>query len=909
MRSAIQDHAEVLDPDASMNSISFLQLAASFPRWILAARTSFSAFLAKTFHIQCCGICPASVVFPLPFMDFGLFLGGGPKLSRRRLLTLARKRLLHVVIAALNFLHDGFRDADLHLLGRRPNAIQKMIHVRLWSLIATCDSPVDVPFSAGRSGPELFARLRELEDFASSHQLLSQDLYGSGAADLDEVRSVGKISGGEKKRAADETNGLAQYRSLDVERLKLTGSGNWPLCDHLHDELWLPFVEPAILRHGYGLCGAAVPNLHLEDKQEYLKLARLWSTKGLLDLFDEPPPENHPCRVFNCLKDERCDRQIGDRRSQNALERSVRGPSRFLPGGYLLTSLHCPPGSVLYGSITDRKDFYHQASVSRSRSHTNQLPFSYEPELFLGDPALDELLRRTSFKKYSRTEVGDRYGKEPKKRPRGRGVALPPRVYPGFASLFQGDRLGVEFALSAHRSLLEDADVLKSESDIRGQFPFPGGPVYESLVIDDYVAISREAIGVEASLSRSSACLKKAKDAYSRSGVLGSPEKDVESSTHFKAIGAEIDCSEKARSRGSSFVSAPVLKRLSLAALSLKAARLPVISRSLASRLGGSWTSVLMFRRPLACLLSTLFSFGVLDGKHEAEVLALPRATADELVLCSVFAFVTATDISVPYLSKIFCTDASLMKGAVCSRPVTEATAVAMWLGGDKKGSYTKLDSNFRAAVKTLDSPLDEDHDDPFDFGVHEGPWISEPACNSCSPSASLDFSFDFVEICGGSGVVSKEAAKLGMTVSAPIELSDSEFFNIKDYRLCEWVSYMLIRGLFRSAMLQPPCTTYSPAAHPSVRSYSQPEGFNLLDPKTHEGNFVAYRCFILMLVAYHFSRPCMLEQPFLSKMAWLKIWKFLRRTVMSEAVVASCQFGSPHLKQFRLFFVLGNGH
>lgn len=303
----------------------------------------------------------------------------------------------------------------------------------------------------------------------------------------------------------------------------------------------------------------------------------------------------------------------------------------------------------------------------------------------------------------------------------------------------------------------------------------------------------------------------------------------------------------------------------------------------------------------MACLLSMLFSFGVLDGKEEAEVLALPRATADELVLCSVFSFVTATDISVPYLSKIFCTDASLIKGAVCSRPVTEDTAVAMWLGGDKKGSYTKLDSNFRAAVKTLDFSFDENHEDPLDFGLHEGPWTSEPACHSFSPSASLDFSFDFVEICGGSGVVSKEAAKLGMTVSAPIELSDSEFFNIKDYRLCEWVSYMLIRGLFRSAMLQPPCTTYSPAAHPSVRSYSQPEGFNLLDPKTHEGNFVAYRCFILMLVAYHFSRPCMLEQPFLSKMAWLKIWKFLRRTVMSEAVVASCQFGSPHLKQFRL--------
>lgn len=61
--------------------------------------------------------------------------------------------------------------------------------------------------------------------------------------------------------------------------------------------------------------------------------------------------------------------------------------------------------------MTDRKDFHHQASLSRARSHTNQLSFSYDPDCFLGDPALDELVSRTASKKYNRIEAGDLDGK------------------------------------------------------------------------------------------------------------------------------------------------------------------------------------------------------------------------------------------------------------------------------------------------------------------------------------------------------------------------------------------------------------------------------------------------------------------------------------------------------------------
>ena len=128
------------------------------------------AFLAKSFHIQRC----ASVAFPLPLPQLGLFRGGGPKLSHRLwICLLLRKRVLHVVVVAFNFSHHGFSSDVLQQLGRRPNRLQFQMHRRLWSLIATCDSPGEFPISPGRSAPEFIARLFALQQFAASCPLIS----------------------------------------------------------------------------------------------------------------------------------------------------------------------------------------------------------------------------------------------------------------------------------------------------------------------------------------------------------------------------------------------------------------------------------------------------------------------------------------------------------------------------------------------------------------------------------------------------------------------------------------------------------------------------------------------------------------------------------------------------------------
>ena len=68
-------------------------------------------------------------------------------------------------------------------------------------------------------------------------------------------------------------------------------------------------------------------------------------------------------------------------------------------------------------------------------------------------------------------------------------------------------------------------------------------------------------------------------------------------------------------------------------------------------------------------------------------------------MLSSVLVFVASSNVQTPFCDRIFASDASLKKGAVTPRAVDPETARMIWLGGDKRGAYTKLDNPFRAAL------------------------------------------------------------------------------------------------------------------------------------------------------------------------------------------------------------------
>jgi hypothetical protein len=99
------------------------------------------------------------------------------------------------------------------------------------------------------------------------------------------------------------------------------------------------------------------------------------------------------------------------------------------------------------------------------------------------------------------------------------------------------------------------------------------------------------------------------------------------------------------------------------------------------------------------------------------------------------------------------------------------------------------------------------------------------------SPARSIDFRFDIVEICGGSGVLSAALSKAGLHVCVPIDLSRSPQFDVTSLRMLEWVMYMLKEKRLKAVVCEPVCTTFSPAQHPASRGYSCPEGFDGSDP------------------------------------------------------------------------------
>ena len=292
-------------------------------------------------------------------------------MPRKQWQRLSLRRLLHCIVAALIFLHGGGTWPSSEHLWRLPHAHQRACHRRLWGFVVACASRkerFDLP--PGRSGPELLARLVELESFAEGlHDGWSYDGKENASSN---VRSPSFSSDPTVPavRASEELPQLMPYRSLDVSHFRLSGTGSWPIINHLEGPFWLPFLEPRILQHHGPLSGPDLPSFAKEDSAENLKLALLWDAQKLLVLHpplgaDEAP--RHTCRIFNAYKD---------------LERDS-------PQGHLLAALHLHKGlDQAVAFMSDRKDFHHQTQVTVS---SNRLPFSYPLSAFEGTYALADL--------------------------------------------------------------------------------------------------------------------------------------------------------------------------------------------------------------------------------------------------------------------------------------------------------------------------------------------------------------------------------------------------------------------------------------------------------------------------------------------------------------------------------------
>ena len=882
-------------PKKLMAPVPFPSWVEQLIRQVVGAKTGFSYFILQTIHASRSGRddYTATALFPIPIPCIEVF-GLGPSLqSQKKRRTTAFCKMLHLAVMALNYEHFKKPMTILQLIRRRPSALHRAVYDRLWMFLKACGPLDEVSVSGcGRKSFQLSARFSELEKALDTLGLNPCSLYHTGEAG-------GHVP---EDNDADE---LRPFRPLDASRILLHGKGAWDCREYLSDLLYMPFVEPRINTYDVMPPAGSYPEAASVDCDEVLKLCKIWDINGLLCLL---PVEMGPgageghlhTRVFGNFKNSKVDRQIGDRRGRNFVEGKIaHGPSHDIPNATALLQLEVERfNEVLVGAVTDRRDFYHQFSTTFERASTNTVAPVFALSDFVGCGAYHQFCNSFGKKaaKKTREEEGDFLGLP-------KSILLDVKddtqVLGAFASLFQGDHLGVEIACCAHEALLEEADCHPSQNRL-----CPAGPILHNkpvsgLVIDDFFVVSAEdrklaTAGKFESPNLAAAFLDKAKAAYGDEGILGSDDKEVRNALKFKVIGAEINSETNLVDRGLVSVGAPSEKRLGLSMLSAMAANLAYTSDALHASLVGSGISVLLYRRPMMAHMNRLF--GVIPPDEldtgQSKLRPLPRKAAEELLILACLSPIAASNLAAPFSTVVYASDASTLKGGFVSTEVPLDVARILWRSASKKAKNPVFPSRTAALHRLHDEWFEEEEDKREEALLEED--VKRP----------LGLHFDFIEICGGAGVVTKALEDLGVSCGPIFDLSYSLQYDITNKRVFEWLAFMCEEGRLRSFMAAPPCTTFSPAAHPALRSYKKPLGFCRRHPRVLHGNALAFSSMGLMMVARR-TRVCgMLETTRTSKIRWTPQWKRLRAAGADEVHLASCSYGSQHQKEFALLTV-----
>ena len=871
--------------------VSFVPWVNGHVRRILASRTQFSFYLNKTI-LNCRSgrvSARATALFPIPIPYMEVWKQPSQKMNSKMRRSIAYKKILHIAVMALNFEYLGAPLAALELLRREPSTDHFKVFDRLFVLIKASVRSEGISLAqCGRKSFQLDARLEELLSVVNRLGLSSKFSYDMPHHDVEVP-----LDNSKKEE-------LQPYRTLCAERLKLAGRGLWDCREFISDLFYMAFVEPRCNIFNIEVPDEECPQVWREDPDEVFRLCKVWDANNILRLVPfhcAPRSIKGFSRIFNNYKSVDKDRQIADKRAVNGSEGRIPGPSKQLPQGVHLQQIFPKKFSeLLRGAVTDRKDFYHQFGVTDEKSYTNCIWPGFPLSDFEGFEASKRFCGAwIDSKKRGREVEGDHLG-----------VARPSLlvgpdqiVFPAFGALFQGDHLGVEIAITAHEGLLKAFHLLDSSSRLCAQDFIIEDKTVEGLVIDDYFIVSRERVGAD---PEEASCLEKlrtAKGAYKKHDILGSDDKEVAGETLFKVVGAEVDSRPEIVSQGACILGAPAGKRMALASLTAVAASLPVTSDSLHSSLVGSMVSVLMFRRQMMSILGEVFHVIApqkLDTKNPS-LHPLPRAAAQELAIFSALAPIAVTNLATPVDSRLFATDASSCMGGIACAEVDEELAKLLWRSSDLKGANVPLLSANEAVLAEHDLQYEPTGQGPF-APCAFGPEADEEGQEPCIPRP-IGLMYEFLEVCGGAGVVTRDLIELGVVCGPIFDLSLSKQYDITKTRVLEWIIFMMEDGRLKSFLVSPPCTTFSPAAHPCVRSYRVPEGFDRSNEKVKLGNILAFAAMLLLLVALRLRIFGLGEQPRRSKMRWLAQWQVLLLLGAAEVVLASCAYGSEHQKEF----------
>eukprot|EP00435_Cladocopium_sp_Y103_P051083 s53_g15.t1 len=159
----------------------------------------------------------------------------------------------------------------------------------------------------------------------------------------------------------------------------------------------------------------------------------------------------------------------------------------------------------------------------------------------------------------------------------------------------------------------------------------------------------------------------------------------------------------------------------------------------------------------------------------------LNRQAAQELVLLSVLSPFMVSDLAAKMDDVVYATDASEQKGAYVWRSARQEVVRAFWRTGRQKTSCVRLPKRGKALVRKFDMQKEE----------HEFEEVP-----SISPERPRAHRFHFIEVCGGSGEVSRALSAKGCTVGPVLNLDSSPFYNLRFLKVLSCAVSLLGNGL-----------------------------------------------------------------------------------------------------------------
>ena len=820
------------------------------------------------------------------------------KSRRRRRYFCCRARLLQVIVCSLNWETLGHPPVapDNCRLGAPISPSQDRVINHLEALVdryLSCK-----PFAAealGRCGPKFHALLRVAKELPRVEDVdpylgelvcaLKQGFdYGPSARESSFQASAETTATGSVSRDVPEASRrmntvpeeppnpaclgfstpLGSLGALKVvsSRIKWKHSPSFDPRPFLENEVLLAAYEnPEILRRPSGAWPTVRPALVHCDRTELLALARALDAHGALKIFgsaelaDLDPSEE--VGLFGVPKDSEWDRLIINPVVVNSRMYSLSEASKRLSPGWLLGSLTLRSDQALRFHAADLSDFYHSFKVSHARALRNRLRARFSSvelrDLSAYSPDLEEPL----------------------------GI--------GLNTLAMGDSLAVEVAQASHEGLLRQKCGSMLEGEVlRYRSPVPRTDHIEALAIDDHISfqkLSWEALRSQAP-ARDTQVFELASAAYDDVFLHRNAKKDKIACTSGVVLGAEVD-------GVLGVVSAPRERVLCLGFISAVVASRGSVSGEVLDTLLGCWVHVLLFRRPIFCIVDALFHEG--KGLPRQKVFELSRQARNELYLLSFLGGLAQASLRSSYRPELFCLDASPWAGAVCSSRVGSFAASEFWRRSEQRGYYTKLAGPASAVL--LEHGLD--HEGANLFG-QEGSQGAQP---SAPPKPfprfrglSEGFLYDVFELSEVPSSWTTAHSRLGLRVFAELKVGDRlvRFSDIRDATIARELISLAARRVVKEWHVRVPRTFCKDFQVPCGSFEGCSLEVQTLEHLPKKEFSVARRIGAILNVVVRSGQFVSVEHRACSALFSLECFKTLARAGCVLSPFCQCAFGAP---------------